>query len=462
MLRGTRGAALFGARLAATWSSNAVLYAVVAVLAVGFVLGAILLFVNWWSRRRAGTDESQVLERSATQPTQDPGSGRVKDKYSWLDEDEWKTDYGQLAKNYEAEKFLARPDSGGLMMKQTGGAGRSEKLLHYDVDKLTGWTALFHLSGTALHNTEIWLTCVGYWVLAVVFVLAARAIPFSEYHVHVQQGIERLTALTNFLAALIGFMLGLFVSILIARWWNCRIDCLENLFAALSDAQLFLSVRLGSSKEDVAIKETCLRYSLLVHRLVYYEIRSVDEAEFLTYLDNVGLVEADEIALLRARPAKASTVLVWIGKLYTALGHARKWQPVDMLHLDEQLSRARNAIGQVSAYTDTQLPFQYVHLLTFVVISCNLILCLDVGFSLGTALKPGSALDPVFVALEIFRVFVQPLAYHAFLRLGSELSNPFGFDFNDFPMYAHHCVLRREGLSISKAGEQLPKALGEK
>ena len=77
-------------------------------------------------------------------------------------------------------------------------------------------------------------------------------------------------------------------------------------------------------------------------------------------------------------------------------------------------------------------------------------------------MKPGSALDPVFVALEIFRVFVQPLAYHAFLRLGSELSNPFGFDFNDFPMYAHHCVLRREGLSISKAGEQLPKALGEK
>ena len=77
---------------------------------------------------------------------------------------------------------------------------------------------------------------------------------------------------------------------------------------------------------------------------------------------------------------------------------------MDMLHLDEQLSRARNAIGQASAYTDTQLPYQYVHLLTFVVISCNLILCLDTGMSLGTALKPGAAWDPVFVFLEIFRV----------------------------------------------------------
>jgi len=268
-----------------------------------------------------------------------------------------------------------------------------------------------------------------------------------------------LTSLTNFMAALISFMLGLFVSILIARWWNCRIDCLETLFAALSDVQLFLSVRLSNSKEDVAIKETCLRYTLLVHRLVYYEIRSLDETEFLKYLQTVGLLEVDEAELLRDRPAKASTVLVWIGKLYTALGRKHEWQPVDLLHLDDQLSRARNGIGQVSAYTDTQLPFQYVHLLTFVVISCNLMLCFDAGLSLGTALKPGSTWDPVFVALEIFRVFVQPLAYHAFLRLGSELSNPFGFDFNDFPMYAHHCMLRREGLAISKAGEQLPKAL---
>jgi predicted membrane chloride channel (bestrophin family) len=291
-------------------------------------------------------------------------------------------------------------------------------------------------------------------------VLVARAIPFTEYHVNVQQGMDRLTSLTNFLAALIGFMLGLFVSILIARWWNCRIDCLENLFASLSDVLLFLSVRLSDSKEDAAIKETCLRYALLAHRLVYYEIRSLDEAGYLEYLEHVGLLEADEIALLRDRPTKSSAVLVWIGKLYTSLGLSRKWQPVDMLHLDEQLSRARNAIGQVSAYADTQLPFQYVHLLTFVVIWCNLILCFDVGLALGTAFKPGSAADPVFVALEVFRVFVQPLAYHAFLRLGSELSNPFGFDFNDFPMYAHHCILRREGLAISKAGEQLPKALG--
>jgi predicted membrane chloride channel (bestrophin family) len=387
-------------------------------------------------------------------------SGRVKDKYSFLDDDEWQTDYGLLEENYRKEKFVARPD--GIVMKQAGGQGRAEKLLHYDVDKLTGWSALVYLSGTALDNTQIWITCAGYWVLAVVFIFAARALPFSEYHVNVDHGMVLLTSLTNFLAALIGFMIGLFVSILIARWWSCRIDCLEGLFAALSDIQLFLSVRLTNSKEDVEIKETCLRYTLLAHRLVYYEIRSMEENSYLEYLGHVGLLEADEIDLLRGRPTKASAVLVWIGKLYTTLGLSRKWQPVDMLHLDEQLSRARNAIGQVSAYTDSQLPFQYVHLLTFVVISCNLILCLDVGLSLGTAFKAGSTWDPVFVALEIFRVIVQPLVYHAFLRLGSELSNPFGFDFNDFPMYAHHCTLRREGLAISKAGEQLPKSLGVK
>merc|ERR1719420_2853416 len=107
--------------------------------------------------------------------------------------------------------------------------------------------------------------------------------------------------------------------------------------------------------------------------------------------------------ICRDRPAKASTVLVWIGKLYTACGLSRKWLPVDMLHLDDQLKQARNGIGQVNAYTDTQLPFQYVHLLTLVVIACNLILCVDVGLSLGTTFQPGNIWDPVHVALVIVR-----------------------------------------------------------
>jgi predicted membrane chloride channel (bestrophin family) len=475
MLRGERGAALISARLAAVkWNSNAVLWGTVLVMVAFLLVWAV---AYWWANSRSsGTENAPAsqttgaLGRSLSRhgssyagefsPRPDTHTGRVKDKYSWTDDDEWQTDFGLLSTNYSKEKFAARHE--GLVMKQGGGHGRAEKLLHYDVDQVTSWSALYYLSGTAVGASQIWVTCAGYWILAVAVVFAARAIPFGEYHVNVHEGMERLTSLTNFLAALIGFMLGLFVSILIARWWNCRIDCLENLFAALSDVQLFLAVRLDHSKEDVAVKETCLRYSLLVHRLVYYEIRSLDEDEYLRYMEHVGLLEADETPLLRDRPAKASTVIVWIGKLYTSLGLARAWQPVDMLHLDEQLSRARNAIGQVSAYTDTQLPFQYVHLLSFVVISCNLILVLDVGLSLGTSLKPGSSPDPVFVALEIFRVLVQPLAYHAFLRLGSELSNPFGFDFNDFPMYAHHCMLRREGLAISKAGEQLPEALGAK
>merc|ERR1719247_2308156 len=193
-------------------------------------------------------------------------------------------------------------------------------------------------------------------MLAVVFVFVSRVFPFQEYHIDVHDDVVELTSLTNFLAAMIGFMLGLFASILIARWWSCRIDCLENVFAALSDVQLFLAVRLSSSKEDVAIKETILRYSLLTHRLILYETRSLDESEYLSYLQHVGLLEVDEADLLRDRPAKASTVLVWIGKRYTACGVSRKWLPVDMLHLDDQLKRARNGIGQVNAYTDTQLP----------------------------------------------------------------------------------------------------------
>jgi predicted membrane chloride channel (bestrophin family) len=460
--------ALLSARIALRdWSSNAVFWGVAAVLAA---LAVILLAVYWWWSSRStggspralvrqGTGGPEPLDRySRMKPTASiftAVDGQWTDMYTCDDTDEWRTDYGLLETNYSKETFAARSD--GYFTVQFGGRGRAEKLLRYDVGHVTGWASIFRLTGSALDNKQIWLTCAGYWVLVIVLVFAVRAFPFDEHHINVHDDILRLTTLTNFLAAMIAFMLGLYASILIARWWSCRMDCLETVFAALSDVQLFLAVRLSSSEEDVVIKEMILRYSLLTHRLVLYESRSLDENEYLEYLKHVGLLKVDEADLLRDRPAKASAVLVWIGKLYTACGLSRKWLAVDMVHLDAHLERARNGIGQVSAYTDTQLPYQYVHLLTLVVISSNLILCVDVGLSLGTAFQPGNIWDPVAVALQIFRVFLQTIAYHAFLRLGSELSNPFGNDFNDFPMYAYHCMLRREGLSISKAGEKLPK-----
>merc|ERR1719456_1741953 len=80
------------------------------------------------------------------------------------------------------------------------------------------------------------------------------------------------------------------------------------------------------------------------------------------------------------------------------------------------------------------------------------------GIIIGLSL---SARDPRLAraAMQAFQVVVEPFAYHAFLRLCSELSNPFGHDFSDFPGFAYHCYMRAEGFAIHKAGEKTPEHL---
>merc|ERR1719161_1217634 len=64
--------------------------------------------------------------------------------------------------------------------------------------------------------------------------------------------------------------------------------------------------------------------------------------------------------------------------------------------------------------------------------------------------------DIVGIMLQVFQIVAEPFAYHAFLRLCGELSNPFGHDFNDFPAYAYHCHIRDEGFALAKAAEEMP------
>merc|ERR1719213_1271260 len=126
-----------------------------------------------------------------------------------------------------------------------------------------------------------------------------------------------------------------------------------------------------------------------------------------------------------------------------------------ILHLDLKILQARNAIGKIFAYCATQLPYQYVHLLSFCVLTCNLLLAVKCGIRIGSTLSSATPSYTKAVA-QLCQVVLEPFAYHAFLDLCSELSNPFGRDFSDFPGFAYHCYMRSEGFGLQMAGETMP------
>merc|ERR1719443_1958089 len=155
------------------------------------------------------------------------------------------------------------------------GAEGQVKMLHYDVDRTTGWSALWHVSGSLLSDLHLWRTVAVYWVLCSLWAVAVHY-SYLEQFIVVRDAAAQVGAATSYLTALLSFMLGLFVSAIITRWWDCRLNCVEALWGALCNIQLCLTCRLPRP-EDGKFKETLLRLVLAVHRLVYLEARSEEE-----------------------------------------------------------------------------------------------------------------------------------------------------------------------------------------
>jgi len=379
---------------------------------------------------------------------------RVKDMYPREPSQYKKRDYGLLQKNHDAEQV----ELGETYMFVTSGTleGKGTKMLHYDVDRTTGWSALWHVSGSLLSDNHLWRTVAVYWVLCCLW---ATGVHFSylERFIVVRDAAAQVGSATSYLTALLSFMLGLFVSAIISRWWDCRLNCVEALWGALANIQLCLTCRLPRP-EDAPFKETLLRLILVAHRLVYLEARGEETERNLKNLVRVGLLLEDEKKALDGQHTKPQLLLVWIGRLYHEQAKKKAWDNSVCVYLDEQMGMARNAIGRVFAYCQTQLPYQYVHLLSFCVILCNLLLCFKCGVVIGYSMTPTKEghRDVVGIMLQVFQIVAEPFAYHAFLRLCGELSNPFGHDFNDFPAYAYHCHIRDEGFALHKAAEEMP------
>jgi len=364
--------------------------------------------------------------------------------------------YGLLQRNVEAEQVNLGFTYMFVYTRSLEGGGK--KVMHYDVDRTTGWSALWHVSGSLLSDTHLWRTVAVYWVLCVLWAVAVH-FSYLEQFIVVRDAAAQVGAATSYLTALLSFMLGLFVSAIITRWWECRLGCVEALWGSLCNIQLCLTCRLPRP-EDSNFKESMLRLILATHRLVYLEARAEETDVHLKQLVDVGLLTDDEANILKGQHSKPQLVLVWIGRLYHQLSKERSWDPGTCIYLDEQMGLARNAIGRVFAYCQTQLPYQYVHLLSFCVILCNLLLCFKCGVVIGYSAAPNKDghRDVVGIALQVFQIVAEPFAYHAFLRLCGELSNPFGHDFNDFPAYAYHCQIRDEGYALAKASEEMPKS----
>jgi len=376
----------------------------------------------------------------------------------------------QLSANCAAEDVkLGFNGIASFQNKETSldGEAQDAKLIKYSDDVGT-FKALMFVSGTVLMSKGLWRSCAIYWVIAALCSIGAYVAQQNiiKRGQQVPDFSESFETMANYFTALIGFMISMFVTTLFGRWWAVRTDGLGGLWGAVDDLIVILSIHMPS-RNDRAIKERILRLGLLSHRLVYAQAQNLETREHLKQLVNVGLMTVEELDVLEKEASKPQAVWVWIGQILHALAAKGKIQCSNVMlpKLDKLCVKARGSIGLMFAYTDTQVPFAYVHLLVLSIIFSNCLIAfkcgLAIGFCFGT--NPGHEVidspNAMKVMVQVCHLAVIPFFYHAFVHIGLELANPLGIGYLCLPGYSYHIWMRNENMSFMRTGERTPESL---
>merc|ERR1719313_2864656 len=97
-------------------------------------------------------------------------------------------------------------------------SGGHKHLLCYNLDYLSSWGALggiFELASIFRLRQQVMYQLVAHFILFIVCYYAARGFTFGE-------DLAAVKELSRYVNSMVAFLLGLFMSLCISRWWDLR------------------------------------------------------------------------------------------------------------------------------------------------------------------------------------------------------------------------------------------------
>mmetsp|Transcript_57735 Transcript_57735/g.141624 ORF Transcript_57735/g.141624 Transcript_57735/m.141624 type:complete len:878 (+) Transcript_57735:26-2659(+) len=285
---------------------------------------------------------------------------------------------------------------------------------------------------------------------------------------------------------LLGFLLALFNSNGLDRWWQTRLT-LGRVMAKLCDFGVMVATYVQNSEKLEECKEqraTLVRWINLVHILIYRQARNVHDISDLVhdtrYEPPRQWMTEEEWGILQGRLMTTDTgpdkihkafqkqcglrgeycaannkptslffaaqelvpvqnklvgrsviVLYWIERLMSQLsreGLLESSREEALFKMQECLSEIRGSILCLFTYLYCKIPYIYAHTLTCMVKLYLTVIALVAGSSLRLA---ESTMEKV---LPLLLVCVANFAYEGIMQIHVRLWNPLGFDINAFPI----------------------------
>jgi len=335
------------------------------------------------------------------------------------------------------------------------GEGGNHKILRYDMKLLVQYSACATVctKGTVftMDNTTVRTTCIMVLLLGTVtaFTVLAHAGNIKQL---ADLDIKPLEALADQVSAFVPFVLALFVSLTLSRWWALRVTALGKVFDSLANTCMIVASELNDLRwRDV--RTGIMKYGMASIELLVQAAREEEDIDSLLELDLLSETEAEfmkEYELLWQRPM---VIWAWIMHIVSdAMDHDKTPAPSRQAVIGQCLA-ARDGMANINMYLDTQLPFAYVHLITLLVNVQNILMSIKSGLKFATAVGQG---DPFIMIQEMMTTAIIVFIYQALLTIAYTIMDPFGDDVLDFPIRAYKAYVASIVDAMMGAGRGCP------
>jgi len=324
----------------------------------------------------------------------------------------------------------------------------SNKIISYNPEVLSSFRVFMMAQGTIFLSGRIWClvitlvaTAISIMCMVMVFVPSPKKL-----------STERFQQISDFLKVFIAFMLGLFMSNALNRWWNITMKVTEIMLSIKKMVYCLNAVGAPAGPRD-EIKRLCLQALYLwiceVHTFWLKDEDAEEEwEEVFEKLYHKGLIKQHEHEFLLQMPAvhgkclRATSVFTWVGWRIKDVVASHKIPPPIHARLMVMANDADDKINLSKVFSQVQMPFMYTHMLALLVHVNNILVAITCGLTMGAAAgeiyqrhkQPGSGGVPprdIYTAVQTLGVqmlimVLNPLLYQAFLQIAATLCYPFG------------------------------------
>jgi len=314
-------------------------------------------------------------------------------------------------------------------------------VIAYDPEQLTNWRAIIALNGTIFMQPAVIMIIVSQFFCALG---VAGLLYFFAQHPEAYNS-DAMKDIVKTVAVSIAFLLGLFLSSCINRWWD-TITSLEMLFGTIKRLTMTaINLELPSASRATLARRCVLSTHLLQveqtenHALLAGKQTKADLEEhwaaIFEHWEHTGMCTKYERALLQKVPQQQRSFFAWslVSKelLVQRPNLVSSDGSTDVMAYDRLCDLVQSGVASVSAVRTAaafQMPYIYVHLLAFMIHFVNVLTAVGTGVRIGLILAKAKHGNGVIDMNELINalvfLIVQAFIYQAFLTIGAALSFP--------------------------------------